>query len=172
MGLGLVLLWIATGGLLTWRFRDRVRSLAASIRGPWQVKFVLFCTLLAMTEEAITTSMTNLAPVFGVPVGKAYITASANYLDVICFHSVVVFIPMFVGWAWMLSRWDFHPNAVFLLYGLTGTLSEVSFGGPQHFAEIGMWTCVYGLMVYLPAYCIPHDRPVRPPRWWQYVLAV
>src|SRR5665213_2288231 len=51
MGLGLVLLWVAAGGLLTWRYRDRVRSFAASIPGRWQVKFVLFCTLPAMAEE-------------------------------------------------------------------------------------------------------------------------
>ena len=137
-----------------YRGRDRVRSFVLSLPGWWPVKFVAFCTLLALAEEAITTTMTNLAPVFGVPVGKAYITASANYLDVVCFHSVIVFVPWFMGWAWMLSRWDFHPTLVFLLFGLTGTLAETGFM-PQKLGEIGMWVFVYGLMIYLPAYSLP-----------------
>jgi hypothetical protein len=35
-----------------------------------------------------------------------------------------------------------------------------------------MWTFVYGLMVYLPAYAIPRDRPARPVPGWLYPLAV
>jgi len=127
--------------------------------------------VLALAEEAVTTTMTNLAPVFGVPVGKAYITASANYLDVVCFHSVIVFVPWFVGWAWMLSRWNFHPTMVFLIFGLTGTFAETGFL-PQKLGEIGMWVFVYGLMIYLPAYSLPPRRGARPPRWWHYPLAV
>jgi hypothetical protein len=38
-------------------------------------------TALALMEEAITSSMTNLAPLFGVKIGEAYITASTNYFD-------------------------------------------------------------------------------------------
>jgi len=161
MAMGLVLLWIVAGGLLMRLYRDRVRAAFARIKQPWQVKFVVFCTLLILVEELITTGMTNLAPLFGVPIGKAYITASSNYFDVIAFHSVVVIAPMFLGWAWLLSRYDFSPNAVFLLFGLTGTFCEVSFGGLQQFAAFGMWTFVYGLMVYLPAYCIRRDRAAR-----------
>jgi hypothetical protein len=93
-------------------------------------------------------------------------------LDVVGLHSVVVFIPMFVGWALLLRRVDFSPGVVFLLFGLTGTLAEAGFGGPQAFAEIAMWVFVYGLMVYLPAYCLPPDRGARPPRGWHYPLAV
>ena len=124
MGAGLVLFWVVLGGMLMWRMRGRVRDFVLGIRLPWTVKFILFCTLLALTEEAVTVSMTNLAPLFGVPVGAAYITASANYLDVVALHSVVVFVPMFIAWAWMLSRWDFTPAEVFLLFGLTGFLAE------------------------------------------------
>ena len=47
------------------------------------------CILLAMLEEVVTTSMTNCAPLFGVKIGEAYITASSNYFDVILRHSVV-----------------------------------------------------------------------------------
>jgi len=172
MGGGLVLLWVFCGGFLMRLARDRIREVVAAIRLDWRVKFVLFATLLALIEEAIATGMTNLAPLFGVPVGAAYITASANYLKVIGLHSVVVFVPMFIGWAFLLGRLDFSPNAVFLLFGLTGVTSEASLSGWQAFAEIGMWIFIYGLMVYLPAYCIPGERAASRPRWWQYGIAV
>ena len=45
---------------------------------------------------------------------EAHITASTNYFTVVCFHSVVVFVPMFIAWAWMLSRWRFSPLKVLL----------------------------------------------------------
>jgi hypothetical protein len=172
MGVGLILLWVALGGSLMFAFRNHIRQLVLGLRGDWRLKFVLFATLLALLEEAVTVSMTNLAPLFGVPVGAAYITASSNYLDVVALHSVVVFIPMFIAWAFLLSRWEFTPSQVFLLFGLTGTLAEVSFGGAGQFAQIAMWTFVYGLMVFLPAYCIPAERGARPLRWWHFPLAV
>ena len=132
---------------------------------------MLFATLLALMEEAITTTMTNLAPLFGVKIGEAYITASTNCLDVVALHSVVVFVPMFVGWAVLLWRYDFSPFSVFVLFGLTGTLAEMSFG-PQQALQFGMWIFVYGLMVYLPAYALPAERNARAPRWWHYPIAV
>jgi hypothetical protein len=172
MGTGLVVLWVGVCGLLMFLLRDRARVFARSMPVDWRVTFVAMATLLALVEEAITTGMTNLAPLFGVPVGAAYITASASYLDVVCLHSVVVFVPMFVAWAVLLRRVDFRPEAVFLLFGLTGTLAEAGFGGAKAFAEAGMWIFVYGLMVYLPAYVIPAGRGSRTPRWWHYPLAV
>ncbi len=128
MGTGLVVLWVGLCGTLMYLARDSVRAFILRARVDWRVLFVVMATLLALVEEAITTGMTNLAPLFGVSVGAAYITASANYLDVVCLHSVVVFVPMFVAWAAMLRRVDFRPNAVFLLFGLTGTLAEAGFG--------------------------------------------
>lgn len=171
MGLGLVLLWVVLGGGLMWLARDRIRAAVLSVPLGWKTRFVLFATLLALIEEAVTTTMTNLAPVFGVQVGRAYITASANYLDVIGLHSVVVFVPMFIAWAWLLQRYSFPPSVVFLLFGITGTLAEAS-AGAQHLAEIGLWTFVYGLMVYLPAYSIPSDRGAQRPRVFHYLWAV
>jgi hypothetical protein len=171
MGWGLIILWIAGCGSLMYGFRDSIRAAGLKIPLDWRIKFFLGATLLAMIEEVITTSMTNLAPLLGVEVGKAYITASTNYLDVICFHSVVMFIPLFVGWTWILSRYRFSPFAVFLLFGLTGTMAEATFG-PQHLMEFALWIYVYGLMVYLPAYCVPSDRTAREVRWWHYPLAV
>jgi hypothetical protein len=171
MGWGLILLWILLGGGLMHIFRNGIRARVQRVPVDWRLWFVLFCTVLALVEEAITTTMTNLAPLFGVKVGEAYITASTNYLDVVALHSVVVFIPMFVAWALILWRYNFSAFEVFLLFGLTGTLAEMSFG-VEHAREFGLWIFVYGLMVYLPAYCVPTVRPARPPRWWHYPLAV
>lgn len=171
MALGLAVFWILLGGLTQRRFRDGVRDHVVAAPGDWRLKFVLFCTLMACLEEAITTGMTNLAPALGVPYGSAYITASGNYLDVICGHSVVVFVPMFCAWAWMLSRWDFHSNHVLLLFGVTGTLAELSFGGPSALANLGFWSLVYGLMIYLPAYSLPARPQVTVPKLRHYVMA-
>jgi len=45
------------------------------------MKFILMATVLALIEEATTTTMTNLARLFGVKVVQACITASTNYLE-------------------------------------------------------------------------------------------
>jgi hypothetical protein len=155
MGTGLVVLWVFGGGALMFLLRDRARRCMLRLRGNWQVKFVLFATLLALLEEAVTVSMTNAAPLFGVQVGEAYITASANYLDVVLFHSVIVFIPWFIAWALVLRWWDIKPFWVFLLTGLNGLLAETMTFGSQNLAQFAMWIFVYGLMVYLPAWCVP-----------------
>jgi hypothetical protein len=94
MGWGLILLWIFLGGTLMRRFREPIRRVLSRIRLDWRVKFILFATVLALAEEAVTTTMTNLAPLFGVRPGEAYITASSNYLDVVAFHGVVVIVPI------------------------------------------------------------------------------
>ncbi len=172
MGWGLLLLWVAVCGLSMLYWRERLNQLAARLPIPWGLKFVLGCTLLALLEEAITTTLTNSAPLFGVAVGEAYITASASYLDVVLYHSVVVFVPMFIAWALLLRWWRFSPFAVFLLFGITGTLAETLTFGSQNLANFAFWILVYGLMVWLPAHWPPRDRPARPPRWWSYPVAV
>jgi hypothetical protein len=172
MGWGLILLWVGGCGLTMWRWRDLWCRLAARVRLPWLLKFVLGCTALALTEEAITTLMTNTAPLFGVRVGQAYITASANYLDVVLYHSVVVFVPMFIAWAVLLRWWRFSPFAVFVLFGITGLLAETLTFGLQNLGNFALWIFVYGLMVWLPAHCARPDQPVREPRWWAYPVAV
>jgi hypothetical protein len=170
MALGLILVWIILGGTLTLRFRDRIRDLALGIPLPWGLKFFLFCTLLALMEEGVTVSMTNLAPLFGAEIGQAFITASANYLHTVLFHSVIVFLPMFLVWTAMLRWYDFSSTQVFLLFGLTGSIAEMSMN-PSNFLG-GFWFFVYGLMVYLPAYCLPAERSQKKPPWWSYLMAV
>jgi len=172
MALGLILFWIVIGGLLMYRYREPVRRCVRDIKLNWRIKFVLFATILALLEEAITVTMTNLAPVFGSQVGKAFITASTNYLHTVLFHSVIVFIPMFIAWAFLLGRYDFNPNQVFLLFGLVGSLAEMSMQ-PSNILG-GFWFFVYGLMVYLPACSIPpaYLRGAKTPKVRHYILAV
>ncbi len=172
MALGLILFWIVIGGTLMVRFQEPISRCVRRAPLNWRVKFVLFATALAMLEEAVTVTMTNLAPVFGSEVGVAFITASANYLHTILFHSVIVFVPMFVTWSFLLGRYDFRPPQVFLLYGLVGSLAEMSMQPSNIFG--GFWFFVYGLMVYLPACAVPsaEQRGARPPRLRHYLLAV
>jgi hypothetical protein len=167
---GLILFWVILGGSLTpWLRRGLVPRLITIPIG-WRVRFVLLCTAMALLEEVITTSMTNLAPLLGTTPEEAHITGSTNYLVVVCFHSVVVFVPMFAAWAWMLGRWGFSPLKVLLLFGITGSIAEASMN-PANLIG-GFWVFVYGLIVYLPACTVPIDRDAKPLRWWHYPLAV
>jgi hypothetical protein len=170
MALGLTLIWVILGGFLTIRFREPVRNYVQGIPLPWWLKFPLFCIILALLEEGVTVSMTNLAPLFGSQIGQAFITASANYLHTVLFHSVIVFVPMFLVWTVLLRFFDFPPTHVFLLFGLTGSIAEMSMSPTNILA--GFWFFVYGLMIYLPAFCLPQDRTARRPKWWAYLLAV
>jgi hypothetical protein len=168
---GLSLFWIGGCGLISLFGRDSIRQVVQRIPLPLGVTFFVFVTILAMVEEAIATLMTNCAPLFGVRVGEVYITASADYLDVILYHSVIVFLGQFATWAALLSRYAFSPFSVFLLYGLTGFINETLFGGLQPLA-LAQWILIYGLMIYLPAYCYPQRSGRLAVSWWHYPLAV
>lgn len=152
MAWGLIILWCIVGGILMRLLRRPVRWLVQKLPLSWPKKFVLFAIFLACVEEAITTLMTNLAPAFGSTPERAFITASTNYFEVIFLHSVIMFVPMFIVWAWLLKRYHFKPIQVFLLFGITGWLAEIGASGLQNAGNPGLWIFVYGLMVYLPAY--------------------
>jgi hypothetical protein len=169
MMLGLYLAWIIPASIAQWRLKPVAEKLAERRDGSWRLRFFLLCVAMAMIEEAVTTLMTNAAPLFGVKVGQVYITASSNYWDVVLGHSLIVIVPTFLAWTWLLNRYRFRPVQVLLLYGCTGTLMESFSGGPQ---QIGMWILVYGLMVYLPACTVPDDRPGRKPLTRHYLAAV
>jgi hypothetical protein len=169
MASGLVLLWMILGGSLMYIFRDRVKASLQPIPWDWRVSFFLLATLLALCEEVITTLMTNCAPLFGVKLGQAYITASANYFDVVCCHSVITFLPPFAAWAWLYSRYDFSPFETFVCFGIYGTIGEGIFGG-FHLADMPFWIFVYGLMLYLPAYVFADRRGKRRVSWLQYLM--
>lgn len=132
MMLCVVLVWIVIGGLLALRYKTAVRAWVLRLPGSWQLKFVLFATVMALLEEVCTVSMTNCAPLFGVKMGQAYITASANYFDVVLGHSVIVFIPQYIAWAWVLTKYQLSPASVFLIYGVQGVTGEAMFGGVGH----------------------------------------
>ncbi len=172
MALGLVVLWIVGGGAISLLTRRAAqRGLQRYVRH-WRLAFTLGATALALLEEAVTTTMTNLAPLWGVPISKAHITASGNYLDVVLLHSVIVFVPMFITWSWLLARYDFAPSAVFILFGITGCLAEAGTFGPQNLTQAGFWVYVYGLMVWLPAYAAPPGRGARKPGVVAALLAI
>lgn len=173
MTLLLLAVWGVGFGLVSWRQGDRIAAwLSAQRCVDWRVQFVALCTALALLEEGVTTTLTNLAPLLGDPSRKAAITASRNYLEVVALHSVVVFVPMFVAWAWLLARWDFAPFSVFLLFGLTGLLCESVAFGPQNLLSAGFWVIVYGLIVYIPALAVPVRMRAHTPVVKHYALAL
>lgn len=169
MALGLILIWIILIGTIMYSLRDRIGKIVKKIPLNWRITFVIFASILALIEEAIAVLMTNLAKFFGSEVGVAYITASSNYLHVILFHSTIIFFGMFVIWSYLLSKYNFSPNEVFLIFGLTGTLAEASINSSSLFA--GFWFFIYGLMIYLPAYSVP-KRKTREPLIRHYIFAV
>ncbi len=172
MGVALILIWCLLGGVLMVVLRDRFVAWAPRIPLGWRTRFVLLCIGFAMLEEAVTTSLTNLAPLLGGVTDAARITASKNYFVVVFQHSVIAFVPLFLCWGWLLSRYDFRPSEVLLLFGLNGTLAETLSFGPQNLLQVGMWVWVYGLMVYLPACTVPVDRGARLARWWHWLMAI
>lgn len=174
MGLSLIVVWCVFGGLLMHLNRERFVRWARSLPLDWKVRFVLLSIGFALLEEAVTTTLTNAAPLFGAVSDAARITVSTNYLEVIS-HSVLAFIPWILCWAWMLGRYDFRPLEVMLLFGLTGTIAEATLDSQLVLADIagvGMWVYVYGLMVYLPALTVPKERQVVPARWYHVPLAI
>jgi hypothetical protein len=77
---------------------------------------------------------------------------------------------MFLVWTILLGYFQFPPAHVFLLFGLTGSLAEMSMASTNILG--GFWFFVYGLMVFLPAYCLPERSSAHKPPWWAYPLAV
>lgn len=169
---GLLVIWVLLGGFVMFRYRGVFVGWVARWTVGWKTRFVLLCTALALIEEAVTTTMTNTAPLYGDVTAGARITASANYLEVVLLNSVVVFVPMYIAWAWLLGRYAFRPLEVMLLYGITGVVAETMSFGLQNLGLAGMWVWVYGLMVYLPACTVPVHRGARPLLWWHRPMAV
>src|SRR5512144_1006410 len=59
---GMILIWIIVGGSLTPLLRRRLVPYLTVIPIGWRLRFVVLSTIMALIEEVITTSMTNLAP--------------------------------------------------------------------------------------------------------------
>ena len=169
MAAALALVWNVIGGAVMYLVRQPVRELVRKSRLSRGATFVLFATLLALLEEVVTTTLTNLAPVFGS--AQAFITASRNYLEVVVWHSVIVIAPMFIVWPRFLARFRFSPGSVFLLFGINGVLAELLIGGPA-LLMAPFWIFVYGLMIFLPAYGFPISAETPAPRWYHYPAAI
>lgn len=168
MGTGLAMIWVLGFGLVIPRLKPWFTSFRC--KRHWQRNFVLGCTLLALLEEAVTTLMTNLAPLFGSTPERAHITASTNYVHVVLFSSVSVFVPAYFAWAWMLRRVRFQPLEVAAIYGLSGMVAETVFMNPASLLQ-GIWIFVYGWMVYLPAFMVPEIPDRQAPRTVHYLAA-
>lgn len=162
--------WIGICGTLMYKNREKIKRWVNMNPENWVGKFIIFAVCLLLLEEVFTVTLTNLYWVFGAEYGKAYITASDNYFETVLMHSAIVIWPAYLFWAWWLKKYDFHPNWVFILYGLYGTLGEMMYGGVQAAQAVGMWMFVYGLMIYLPAYCIPENRGAKRPKFIHYIL--
>ena len=171
-GAGLILIWCVGAGAGMAALRGPLTRWIRRVPLPWGLRFFLLCTLLAMIEEGVTTSLSSAAVRWGQVSPAGIITASTNYWEVIFLHSVIVFLPMFAVWVWMLRRWDFSPVEVMLLFGLSGTLGETLSFGTQNLSAVGMWVFVYGWMVWLPAYSLPAARGQAPVRFWHWPMAV
>lgn len=152
MGMTLFFLWVVIGGYVQKYFQKRYFEKLTSFRKRPVLYFTIGATFLACIEEAVAVMITNLAPLYGVRLGEAYITASSNYFMVIFFHSVIVFVPMFVTLGFLLKRYAISPFRAFVLFGLIGVFAETLFSGPQAILNAPFWMLVYGLMVYLPAH--------------------
>ena len=170
MAIALVVVWVIIIGSLMRKYRDIIKSLIQKITAPYPSVFFLFSLSLILLEELITVTLTNLAPLFGGEIGKSFIAASTNYFHVIFFHSAIMFIPFLLAWSYLLTKYNFNTNQIFILFGFLGVIAE-SFISPTAFIA-GFWVFVYGLMVYLPAYCLPERSHLKKPNILSYVLAI
>lgn len=168
---GVNLLWIGCFGALSLWTRHRVSAFGKSQRTHLVGIFVGLATCLALIEEAITTAMTNCAPLFGAQIGEVYLTASANYLDVVLMHSIVVIWPQFLMLGWLFHRYRLSPFVAFVGYGLTGFINEALFSGPNPLM-LPQWILIYGLMVFLPAHLFVEVEGRRDLRWYGYPAIV
>ncbi len=170
MAAALALVWNVIGGVIMFLVRNPARELAAKSRLGRSATFVIFATLLALLEEGVTTTLTNLAPVFGN--AQAFITASRNYLEVVVWHSVIVIAPMFFVWSGLLAKFRFRPACVFLLFGINGVLAELVTGGGLALLMAPFWIFIYGLMIFLPAYSFSTRAETPEPSWYHYPMAI
>jgi hypothetical protein len=53
MGIGLVLVWCVTGGLVMFRAQDGFVTWARQIPVGWRTRFVVLCIIFALLEEAL-----------------------------------------------------------------------------------------------------------------------
>ena len=171
MALGLIIVW----GV----FFARVQVIFMRLLKPkYLARFWYFLSVilgmisLALVAEMVSTTMTQTAYLWKLSPNDAYITASPNYIEVVTRHSVIVFIPQFIGIAFLHYHYAFKPIAWFIIYGLMGYVNErLAFGAVASWVSIPFWMIVYGWIAYLPTYLIIPKRKRRSVKWFHYGLA-
>jgi hypothetical protein len=136
--------------------------------------FFIFAALFALIEEALAVFWNNITPsFFGQAVGPV-LTASTNYFEVILFHSVVVFLPLFLVWAYLLEHGRYSSREAYLYFGMTGILAEYIFNpGILALLAGGFWILIYGSMVYYPArFLFGEEKSNLNVTWRRAVVAV
>lgn len=171
MSSGLLFLWAVMGGTLMLIFKNRIRARFSS-SNLYVIKFFIFSVIMCLIAEIISTSMTNTAYLWGLSPYETYITASPNYIEVITKHSIIVFLPQFVCWGIFLSRYNISAHWAVLIYGITGYLNElIAFGLSSNAMSLPYWILIYGLIIYLPAFCLPRN-PQRETKFYHYMLFI
>ena len=154
MAMGLFILWGILSAFIMVKLKSFIRNFISRYKLPNFLLVTFGGIILALIEEAIATLMTNMAPLFGFNSSEVFITASANYIEVVSHHSVIVFIPWFIAWGIILQKYSIHPNDVMVLFGITGIFAESLTFGLQNILQFGFWIVIYGLMIYLPAFIV------------------
>lgn len=174
MGIGLFFLWGICSAFIMYKRKDDIKRMFNERQYSTFYIVTLGGILLALIEEAFATFMTNLAPLFGFSTSEVFITASANYIEVVTRHSVIVFVPWFVAWGLILKKYSVHPNIVFLLFGITGIFAEALSFGLQNIYAFGFWIVIYGLMIYLPAYVVynPDLKQRINPLYYPFLIVI
>lgn len=115
--------------------------------------FVLLASMAVLIEEAVAILWNNsVSSSFPSLSDNTLLTATTNYFDLIAKHSVIVFIPMVVVWAYLLSRRNYNAGEAFLYFGMGGILAELVYNfNPLPLMAAGLWVFIYGYMVYTPA---------------------
>lgn len=174
MAVGLFILWGICSAFIMYRSKYLVKSFFQSRNLSTFVIVTVGGILLALIEEAFATLMTNTAPLFGFTTKEAFITYSGDYIEVVTQHSVIVFIPWFIAWGIILSKYDIHPNTVMVLFGITGIFAESLSFGLQNIFQFGFWIVIYGLMIYLPAFIVfePGSRKTLRLRYYPLLIII
>lgn len=172
MALGLLVIWGGMFGVIQSIIIKKVNPIKLT-----NLKFFLLMifsmTGLALSAEVVSTSMTNTAYLWGLSPYDAYITASPNYIEVVTRHSVIVFIPQFLGVALLHHRYQFKAFAWFIIYGFIGYLNEwLAFGAAASWVSIPFWMIVYGWIIHLPTHSFIPEKERIQVKFYHYLFAV
>ena len=169
MWIWLFIIWWIIWWFFQFALKNIIKKIVHMTPEKWKMKFFVMCVLLVSIEEFIAVIMTNNAENFWWEVGKAYITASSNYFEVIFLHSIIVFLPMFYSWVVLLKKYSFSASQALFFFGVSWIIWEI-FMNPIALIS-WFWIFIYWLMIALPVYCLP-KRDVKKPWFFAYIQAL